>query len=153
VYGNWSKTFYRSAGATGAFAFPQVGDSGISTPTSVDWASSYWITPPLVTAEVRGDPLGPNDRLDTAKPNTQGGDTSSLSWAANRFVRPVARWTNLKDERRSQNLVVVFSVLVGVGASLVASALEDAIETVAKQQRQIRTATRRGLRRLRLRRR
>jgi hypothetical protein len=143
VAGYWAKSFYRSASGIGAFAFPQVGDAGIHTPTRVDWGTGYWMTPPLLEAAVHGDQLGPSDRLDVAKPDTTSGQ-ASLSWAERDFVAPVARWTNLATERRSQNLIVVYSILIGVGASLVGSSLQSVIEGAAVRKWQLRKTIEHG---------
>lgn len=125
--GIWQARFYSARNGEGAFSFPSVGSLLVHTPTQVEGLPGWWSTPPFLTVNIHGGPLGPNDRLDLAKPETTAGSTG-LTWSGRDYIRPVARWTNISVDRRNQQLLIIYSILIGVGAALLAASAQQGLE-------------------------
>jgi hypothetical protein len=130
VTGEWRVAFHRLANGQGAFAFPRVGSNGIHEAFRIPGVGGRWATPLLLTATIVGAKLDPDDRIDLAKPDTAAGSTS-LYWSKPGFVAPLARWTNLGAARKNQRLLIIYSILIGVGASLIGAAVQQTLEGLA----------------------
>lgn len=101
--------------------FPSAPPSLLGRFTGLDGLEGEWLIPPTLNKRIISGSLTVRATVDGAIPPLA--DTSKILWESKQTFRASARVTNIDDLERWQNLLMASGIVLGVGASLVASLL------------------------------